>query len=65
MRWNTLPPKEKQPYRKWFAWFPVKVANGEYVWLEFVERRLIYPFSFTRYGSFYAYRDIGSEDVDD
>lgn len=25
-------------YRTWFAWYPVKVDDGSYVWLEYVNR---------------------------
>lgn len=43
-------------WRKWFAWRPVCTENFEWVWLEFVERRIfacpipiVFPNSWTIY----------------
>lgn len=27
-------------WTRWFAWYPVKTVDEEYIWLEMVERRL-------------------------
>lgn len=29
----------RRQWHVWFAWFPVEIAQGEYAWLEQVERR--------------------------
>jgi hypothetical protein len=41
MRWK---PKDHKQWHRWLAWYPVMI-DGEYVWLELVQRRLIgcYP----------------------
>lgn len=33
MRWN------RKEWHRWWAWHPVQLENGEWVWLEYVERR--------------------------
>ena len=42
MRWATETREDKNrrlsKWRKWFAWYPVKIEN-ERVWLEYVYRR--------------------------
>ena len=37
MRWRYQPATE---WHRWFAWYPV-VIEGQWVWLETVERRLV------------------------
>ncbi len=32
----------KYVWKRWFAWYPVKVNDGDCRWLEFVERRPAY-----------------------
>ena len=27
-------------WTRWFAWYPIKTCDNEYVWLEYVERRI-------------------------
>lgn len=39
MRWKDKPKSDLSPWRKWFAWLPVKI-DDENVWLEWVERYL-------------------------
>ncbi len=56
MRWSTLPPQDPQPWTRWFAWHPVETERGNWVWLESVERQIFFPFSHTRFGTFYSYR---------
>ena len=57
MRWNFLPPTEPQPWCKWFAWYPVSIEQRmEYVWLEWVERKRVYMYDFTRAEAFWVYR---------
>ena len=29
-------------WRKWFAWYPIKTEECEWIWLENVERKLYY-----------------------
>lgn len=56
MRWNTLPPPDPQPWTRWFAWHPVELETGRWVWLEVIERQVFYPLSTTRWHAFYVYR---------
>jgi hypothetical protein len=39
MRWAQTKPYE---WRPWLAWYPVS-AGGQWVWLEWVERKAFYP----------------------
>jgi hypothetical protein len=61
MRWNTRPPAEHQPYKRWFAWYPTYMGNGDWAWMEVIERRIHYPHTDTKYGKFYVYRYIGEQ----
>ncbi|HBB81969.1 MAG TPA: hypothetical protein DC031_01545 [Sulfitobacter sp.] len=42
MRWSfqteEMRDYDKYRWRRWFAWYPVEVADREWVWLEWVER---------------------------
>jgi hypothetical protein len=38
VKWDRL-----TSWRKWFAWFPVGLADGRTVWLENFERKLHVP----------------------
>lgn len=43
-------------WHSWFAWFPVLLNNGRYVWLETIERRRAH------YVDIWFYREIGDSD---
>ena len=45
------------PYQwsNWFAWFPVRTEDGEFVWFETVERKLEVP-KVDFIADFYIYR---------
>lgn len=60
MRWNSFADerlKRISAWHLWFAWRPVRLshsgcdANGPWVWLEPVQRRL-------HYGMFFIYKDV-------
>lgn len=58
MKWGT-----RYAFRKnisaWhtvFAWYPVQLLTGEWIWLETVECRLRSDYG----GSYYEYREIGT-----
>lgn len=43
----------------WFAWYPVKVDDDQWVWLEYVERyRYRSQYSFYGYSTEYKYKFI-------
>lgn len=54
MRWTTRAPATKWHY--WFAWRPVQVRRGIWVWGETIERRRIYPYATSRRFSRWYYR---------
>jgi hypothetical protein len=62
MKWSCRPPTGPQPYTKWFAWHPVdRVAPdrpNDWVWLEWVERRVVYPFEGTTAWAEFVYRRL-------
>lgn len=31
--------KKRAEWRRWFAWHPVEIKDGHFIWLEYVERR--------------------------
>jgi len=36
-------PKEEDKWKKWYAWYPVKINYGGYVWFRYIERRFYKP----------------------
>lgn len=55
---------ESSKWRKWFAWYPVKIRPGLCVWLEIIERRSYFADVTNlrlkvRYGESVKYRFIG------
>ena len=58
MRWDTSPPSEPLPYKRWFAWHPINLGCGKWVWFEWVERKLYYPYTFSKIGAFYIYKEL-------
>lgn len=54
MKWNY---EASRPWHRWFAWYPVRLRTEStyafstaYVWLEWVERKIV-----TSYGLTYTY----------
>lgn len=45
-------------WHPWFAWYPVEVAEGDYRWLEYVERKLDEVYGYDVYYLDYVYREI-------
>lgn len=39
MRFFIPTPSDKWQWHRWYAWYPVKVNEREYRWLEYVLRR--------------------------
>ena len=59
MRWSCRAPTEDQPWERWFAWYPIDPeCRNEWIWLEWVERKLNYEFENTKSWSFWTYRLI-------
>lgn len=48
---------EKAKDARWFAWHPVKLKNGRWVWLERVARTLWGCWD----GGYYEYKEISNE----
>ena len=50
---NIVKRLQRQTYlsnwHAWFAWYPVKVAEYEYRWLEYVNRRILFHLEHTLY----------------
>ena len=42
----------------WFAWYPVKIESGDWIWMETVKRRLLFRFIGP---SIWVYKDGGNE----
>lgn len=49
--------QECNKWHRWFAWYPVWVSSGVYVWGEYVWRK-----DNGRYDSFYVYRALEEGD---
>ncbi len=49
------PPADKG-WRKWFAWYPVRLQPGLWVWLETLERRYTYDLWWNRWVAEYRER---------
>ena len=45
MKWSGETEEQRMvreyEWHKWFAWFPVQMPDGTWVWLEHVERRRV------------------------
>ena len=60
MKWSGETEEQRMvredEWHKWFAWFPLQMPYGTWVWLERVERRT--PFMAAH---LWVYREIGSD----
>lgn len=58
MKWSGETKEQRvlrdSKWHKWFAWFPLQMSGGTWVWLEHVERR-------QKYRGPWVYREIGSD----
>ncbi len=56
-------PKNYQLWRRWFAWYPVELENGDRAWLEIVERRKWYMagYDFIMPIHIWMYRSVGDK----
>jgi hypothetical protein len=59
MRWGTTK-EEYETWRPWFAWHPVMIENGQWVWLETVERKFKPMDMLVVGGSCWDYREINN-----
>lgn len=44
---------KRTEWHRWFAWHPVKLESGGYVWMQFVQRRM---YKFYDYTEWWIYR---------
>lgn len=43
-------------WHRWFAWYPVRIADGDCRWLEYVERKATYWCGWDSDGYYWYYR---------
>lgn len=49
MRWKF---NTNEDWHDWFAWHPVKLSNGTWIWLETIQRKMVWAY----YWEDYEYR---------
>lgn len=47
--------RTQREWKKWFAWFPVKLENGDWAWLQYLERRHYESMFYERW---WIYREV-------
>jgi len=45
-------------WHPWWAWYPIKLRDREWVWLSWIARRLYEGNSYFGYEEYYEYEDI-------
>lgn len=55
--WCTKVQRKRQ-WHRWFAWYPVRIANYDCRWLEFVERQGDWQYDSDGGSWFFKYRSI-------
>jgi hypothetical protein len=58
MQWQGKPPIIREHWNRWYAWFPIKTLDHQWIWLEAVERRY---FNDGYSGSGWLYRIFNKE----
>jgi len=65
MKWSGETEEQRMvredEWHKWFAWFPLQMPDGTWVWLERVERRARRYIRANEGAYLWVYREIGSD----